>query len=156
MKMKKTMKIVISILIILYILTIETTIFALDPEDYAPGILKYGDAKVLFDKAAPVIKLISDVGIIMSVVAISVIGLKYMFGSTLEQKAKIKEMLFPLICGCLLLVGTFTVVKIIASISNEELYTENFYYCPVCRKKVEPDPRNGGCPNCGAALMTEK
>lgn len=154
MKMKKTMKIVISILIILYILTIETTIFAFDPKYYDPGTLTYGDAKVLFDKAIPVIKLISDVGIIMSVVAISVIGLKYMFGSTLEQKAKFKEMLFPLICGCLLLGGTFTVVRVIASVSNTS--KETIYYCRVCQQKVEPDPRSGKCPNCQATLITEK
>lgn len=117
MKVKQTKKIILFILIILCILIINKSVFAINTDYYKPSTLGYNEGKTLFDKVAPVIKFISDVGIIGAVLALTIIGLKFMLGSTSEEKAKIKQMILPLICGCLLIGGTSTLVRTIALIS---------------------------------------
>lgn len=118
--MKKLPKriILIFILIIFCALLFSNVILALNPDNYDPGKLTYREAAGFFEKAAPIIKIITNVGIIGSVLAITIIGLSYMLGSTSEQKAQIKEKILPLICGCLLIIGTFSLVKLIASVAT--------------------------------------
>lgn len=119
MEKKQIKKAILFILMFFCVSLISNYALALNPDDYNPGKLQYSEGKTLFDKAAPVIKAITDIGIIGSVLALTIIGLKYMLGSTSEQKAQIKQTMLPLICGCLLIVGTFSLVKVIASISEE-------------------------------------
>ena len=118
MMIKQISKISIAILIILIIIIMKNGVFAFDPSDYNPGTVTWDDGKDLYTKAVPIIKMLTTVGIIISVVAISIIGLKYMFGSVVDQQVKIKESLFPLMFGCFMLGGTSIILKIIIAIAN--------------------------------------
>ena len=70
-----------------------------DLDDYEgtnPGSTK------LVKKANTVMAFIRNIGIVLSVVILIVIGIKYMLGST-EEKANYKETLLPYIVGAFLL-----------------------------------------------------
>lgn len=70
-----------------------------DLDDYKgtnPGSTK------LVNKANTILGYIRDIGIVLSVVILIIIGIKYMLGST-EEKANYKETLLPYIIGAFLL-----------------------------------------------------
>lgn len=56
----------------------------------------------LVNKANTIMAYIRNIGIVLSVVILIIIGIKYMLGST-EEKAKYKETLLPYIIGAFLL-----------------------------------------------------
>ena len=119
MKIKQISKILIAILIILSIIILmKHNVFAFDPNDYNPGTVTYNEGKDLFDLAAPIIKMLTTVGIIISVIAISIVGLKYMLGSAVDQQVKIKESLFPLLFGAFMIGGTSIILKVIIALTN--------------------------------------
>lgn len=57
------------------------------------------------------------VGISIAVLVGAAIGIKIM-ASTVEEKAKAKEMLMPFVIGCLVLFSAFTIWKIVIEIGN--------------------------------------
>ena len=116
--------IIISLLIILLFALIGKNVLAIDPDYFHPGKLSYKEAEGFFVKATPIINVLRNIGIIASVLAVAIIGLKTMFSSTVEQQFKFKEMLFPVICGCLMIVGVFSLLKIIASVNTEYVYVK--------------------------------
>ena len=119
MKIKQISKISITILIILCIIILmQNNILAFNPDNYNPGQLTYNEGKDLFNKAAPIIRMLTTVGIVIATIAIAIIGLKYMLGSAADQQAKIKETMLPLLFGCFLLVGTSAILKVIIAIAN--------------------------------------
>lgn len=86
----------------------------MDTDDYKTG-LRYGDATYLFDKGAAVLKVLRNIAAIVSVVALSIIGIRYMVGSV-EQKAEYKQTMIPVIIGCMLIGGLSAILTLIQSI----------------------------------------
>lgn len=71
----------------------------------------------LMEKAGKVIGLINVIGVVISVIALVIIGLKYMLGSV-EQKAEYKKELLPYVIGVILLAGGTTLPNIIFNITR--------------------------------------
>lgn len=63
-----------------------------------------------------VIKVVSTIGSICSVVVLIVIGIKYMLGST-EEKAEYKKTLFPYVIGGFLVFGASVIASAIYNIA---------------------------------------
>lgn len=63
-----------------------------------------------------VIKIISTVGSIFSVVVLIILGIKYMLGSV-EEKAEYKKSLFPYVIGAVILFGASALANIIYNIA---------------------------------------
>ena len=118
--------IIINILILLIaIITLSTVIipnycYAIDdPTEDKLGLEdldKYkgtnpGSTK-LVNKANTILAYIRNIGIVLSVVILIIIGIKYMLGST-EEKAKYKETLLPYIIGAFLLFTGSLIPKLI-------------------------------------------
>lgn len=103
--------IIINILIILIAIIILSTVI-IPNYSYAEDRLGLGDldeyegtnsgSTKLVDKANTILAYIRNIGIVLSVVILIIIGIKYMLGST-EEKAKYKETLLPYIIGAFLL-----------------------------------------------------
>lgn len=110
-------KLIISIaLIILTTLILTSNVFAVsDPSYYNPDPAVSGGSFLL--KAEKVLGLIQFIGIIVSVIAIAVIGLKYML-SSVEGKAEYKKTMLPYVVGCFMLMGTCLIVEIIEQIAK--------------------------------------
>lgn len=111
-KMKKTSKILIVLIIILLMISVCGQVFALDPNAYRPGDPTVGESREMTEKVGVIIGMVRNISVVVAVIAIMVIGLKYMFGSV-EDKANYKATMMPYIIGCVMAVAGTTLVSFI-------------------------------------------
>ena len=95
----KTMKILITVATILLVVSLgASTVFAaLDPSQLTGTPPTGTEIKDLGNK---IIGILQAVGIVLSVVILTVIGIKYMMGSA-EEKAEYKKTMIPYINGAI-------------------------------------------------------
>ena len=111
--MKKILKkILLIILLIVMLIVTGTTVFA----DYTPKDLTGSapadtmqEVKSIGNK---VIGVLQAIGIVVSVIVLSILGIKYMLGSV-EQKAEYKKTMLPYVIGAALIFGASTISYII-------------------------------------------
>lgn len=113
--MKKTITkliILISIILILF----SNNVFALENlNSYDPSpTLNSSDSFIT--KAEPILGFIQNIGMIVALIALAIIGLKYMFTSP-EGKADYKKEMIPYIVGCFMLGGVSLILGIISELS---------------------------------------
>ena len=94
-----------------------SSIDAINPLNYADKIGNVTNADSLKNMGNVIIGIVQFVGSAVSVLALIVIGIKYMMGS-LEEKAQYKETMKPYIIGALLVFGISNIVGIIASFAE--------------------------------------
>ena len=94
-----------------------SSIDAINPANYQDKIGNVTNATRLRDMGNIIIGIIQFVGSAVSVIALIVIGIKYMMGS-LEEKAQYKETMKPYIIGAFLVFGVSNLIGIIASIAE--------------------------------------
>ena len=121
--MKTNKKILILLLILLLCtLTFEATVKAAGSGDitdldyYRPS--DTGMNSELKDKAGTVLGIIQTVGSVVSVIALAVIGIKYMLGSV-EEKAEYKKTMMPYIIGAIMVFATSNIVSILYNLGKE-------------------------------------
>ena len=68
-------------------------------------------------KVGPILGFIRNIGAIISVIAISVVGIKYMIGSV-EQRAEYKKNLIPFVFGLVFFTGIVTIVNFILRVTS--------------------------------------
>ena len=64
--------------------------------------------------------ILVTIGIIIAAIVILVLGIQFMTGS-IEQKAKVKEMLIPFIVGCIVIFGSLTIWRLVTSIITKTI-----------------------------------
>lgn len=112
---KKTIIFIITFLFVL--MFFRTVAFAgetLNPNDYQTT-LQYDDATYIFSKGGQVLKLLRNIAAIVSVLTITIIGLRYMMGSV-EQKAEYKQTMMPVVVGCILIASLSAILTLIQSV----------------------------------------
>ena len=117
--MKKNRKIIL-ILLLIALLLINSIVFAsgiIDTEEYKPTAPGVEDTKKVIGMAGKTLGAIRNAGVVISVIILSVIGLKYMLCSV-DEKASYKETLVPWVVGCLLLAMSSTIPSIIYDVFN--------------------------------------
>lgn len=89
----------------------------LDPDEYNPlkTDLPTSDSKIIREKASIILGWLRNISAIVSVIAIMVVGLKYIIGSV-EEKAKYKETLIPIVIGCIMVTSGATLVSFIYNV----------------------------------------
>lgn len=75
------------------------------------------DGENLKDASTTIYNILLGVGIALSVIIISILGIKFMMGSV-EEKAEVKETLVPFIVGCVVVFAAFAIWKIFVLIGN--------------------------------------
>lgn len=116
--MKKKNKIIISIIICIIILLIGFfvhTSFAIgdiDPNSYLPSDAGTQGFDRLSHKVGYVLAFIRNLSAVVSVIALMIIGVRYILGS-LEEKAEYKKTFMKYVIGCVLAVSTTTFVSFI-------------------------------------------
>ena len=112
--MVKISKIIIIALILIF--TIISSTYAIsDPSVYRPGNpTGYNN---FYKKAGIILGTVRNIGAIVSVIGIAILGLRYMLGSV-EQKANYKETMFPFIIGIALTVGMTTIIIIVQKVAE--------------------------------------
>ncbi len=73
--------------------------------------------ETITNKFAPIVGTIITVGIVLCVVALAIIGVKYMLGSV-EQKAEYKKTMVPFLIGIFMIVGITTIIGIVSKIMS--------------------------------------
>ena len=61
--------------------------------------------------------ILMTIGIIVAAIIILVLGIQFMTGS-IEQKAKVKEMIIPFVVGCIVVFGSLEIWKLVISITT--------------------------------------
>ena len=86
----------------------------LDPDKYNPlnNDISEEDKKIIRNKASIILGWLRNISAIVSVIAIMVVGLKYIIGSV-EEKAKYKETLIPIVIGCIMITSGSTIISFI-------------------------------------------
>ena len=112
-------KIIIILMLVVAIISINTFAFAIDnPSFYEPNKISDQDSKKAGEITGNVLATIKTIGICLSVVILTIIGLKYIFCS-LEEKAAYKENMIPYIVGCFLLASATTIPSIVYDLINK-------------------------------------
>lgn len=81
-------------------------------DKYKPNVLTTDDAQLVTDKVGIVLGAIRNISVVVSVIALMIIGLKYIFGSV-EEKANYKATLVPYVIGFALAIAGTTLVDFI-------------------------------------------
>ena len=108
---KSTLKIINILAITLCVIMAFGTVLAADINF---GDLDNGTANVseLQSYGATIVTIIRNVGIVLAVVMLMIIGLKYMMGSA-EEKAEYKKTLMPYVIGAVLLFAASGIAQMI-------------------------------------------
>lgn len=85
-----------------------------DPGSYEPVATSATKVK---EMGNVIVGIIQTVGVVASVAILSVMGIKYMFGSMYE-KAQYKETMIPYLIGAVLLFASSTIVNVIYQLSQ--------------------------------------
>ena len=115
-------KIAILTFIILIILTLHYKSYCINGIfKSAQDFLKKGDdVNALNETSKKVFNVFLVAGTIIAVLVGAVLGIKIMV-ATVEEKAKIKELMVPYIVGCIVMFSAFTIWKIVVTIGNQSL-----------------------------------
>ena len=126
MKKNKYFKIISLIIILIFSITLITNF------TYAAGKSVKGDlgsldsysgnddatSDKLAEKAGTILGIISGVGVVVSIIALMLIGIKYMMGSV-EEKAAYKETLKPYLIGAILLFSGSLIPSLIYNLADK-------------------------------------
>lgn len=118
MKINKKKLIVIFIIFILSILFISQVVQAttFNPEHYKPDSTSSVSGATKLEKIGNrIIGTVQIIGSISSVVALIIIGIKYVTGSV-EEKAEYKKTLKPYLIGAILLFGITNILSIVIDV----------------------------------------
>jgi len=93
---------------------VSNSIETIDPNFYDPSDsgLSSSDKQIISRKTGIILGWLRNISVIVSVIAIMVVGLKYILGSV-DEKAKYKETLIPIIIGVIIAVSGTTLVSFI-------------------------------------------
>ena len=60
-----------------------------------------------------VVSVIAEIGVVISVIVLAILGIKYMLGSV-EERAEYKKTLMPYVIGAVLIFGASTIANIVS------------------------------------------
>ncbi len=108
--MKKFTKVLSAVLMVVLLMSIATTAFAVTPGELrgdnntnTTGITNLGNR---------IITILSTIGMVVSVVVLIVLGIKYMMGSA-EEKAEYKKTLLPYLIGAGLVFAASVIAQVV-------------------------------------------
>lgn len=70
------------------------------------------------DEVEKIYNILFAIGVVLTVLVGAVLGIKFMAGS-IEEQAKIKELLMAYIVGCIVVFGTFAIWKIVITVASQ-------------------------------------
>lgn len=113
--MKKVSKIIIFLATIMLIFSIATTVMAATGTDIRPDqITGESDVDVsgISNIGNDIVRILSTIGIVASVIVLIVLGIKYMMGSA-EEKAEYKKTLMPYVIGSALVFAASAIAQVV-------------------------------------------
>ena len=120
--MNKTVKIISTILLaVLLITTVSQAVLATNYAGIINSVDQQGqgdseDVNGIKEVAGRIIKAIRNIAAIVAVVIVSILGIKYMIGST-QERADYKKSFIPLIVGVIVVVAAAQIATMIFSVA---------------------------------------
>ena len=115
--MKKTIKIISLALMVILLIAMTSTVMAANTTSITPSSIT-GESNVnvegITDIGNSIVKILTTVGIVASVIVLIVLGIKYMMGSA-EEKAEYKKTLIPYVIGAALIFAASSIANIVYS-----------------------------------------
>ena len=108
---KKLVNVLTVILMLVMILSVASSVFALTPSEVTSGTDVQG-ASEIGNVGRSIVGILQTVGIVLSVIILIILGIKYMMGSA-EEKAEYKKTFIPYLIGALLLFAASAFAKTI-------------------------------------------
>lgn len=122
--MKKTSKILISVLMITILMIAIIAPICNAASSYDPKKYNGSSSSVTVEKmdsfGQSIVKIVTTAGSIISVVVLVVLGIKYMMGSA-EEKAEYKKTLLPYIIGAAFVFAASTIANIIFNFASSTI-----------------------------------
>ncbi len=119
--MKKFMKILTVLMIVMMIISTATMVFAAVDKEFDPsgynGTGGTANVDKISDIGQNIVKVITAIGSIVSVIILMVLGIKYMIGSA-EEKAEYKKTLMPYVIGAALVFAASTIASMVFTFVN--------------------------------------
>lgn len=117
MKLRKVITITIILLILMFMIA-PITKATIDPSDYTPGKIDTEDIEPVINIAGVIVNTLATIGIVVSVIALIIIGLKYMMGSV-SEKAEYKKTMIPYIVGVVMVVAITQILRLIVELVDK-------------------------------------
>ena len=115
--MAKTIKILTILFLTFSLIMVSSFTFAkFNPDDYKPDEIK-DDTGDLTNITGKVLTYIRFVGVTLATIILTIIGLKYIFGSA-EEKASYKENILLYVAGCILLMASTIIPSLVYNAAN--------------------------------------
>lgn len=121
--MNKTIKIISTLLIaVMLVATLSQVCLATVYDGIITGIDKSAQGEAaelgsLKTTAAKIIKVLRNISAIVAVLVITILGIKYMIGST-EERAEYKKSFIPLIVGIVVVVAAASIASALFSVAG--------------------------------------
>lgn len=110
---KKMIKIGTTIIMIVMLMSVAFSVFAISPKDIVATDDVNGTTEIQ-TVGQNVVGILQTVGIVLSVVVLIILGIKYMMGSA-EEKAEYKKTMIPYIVGAALIFAASAFAQVIFS-----------------------------------------
>ena len=113
--MKKAYKVLSVLMVVLMIAITCTNVFAANVLDYMNGQADGVETEKIGTIGNKLLTIIVNVGMVLAVVVVAVLGIKYMMGST-EEKAEYKKTMMPYLVGAILVFGASAIGRAVVGI----------------------------------------
>ena len=116
--MKKLDKVLSVLMVVVMVALVCTNVFAaINPDDITSNKDVGAAGTTITSIGSTILTIITNVGIVLAIILVAVLGVKYMMGST-EEKAEYKKSFMPLIIGIVLVVSATTIAAFIFNMAK--------------------------------------
>lgn len=112
--MKKYSKIISIVLLAIIMVSVATSVFAIDPKNINGNT---DGTNAIQNIGKQILGIVQVIGSIAAVIVLVVLGIKYMMGSA-EEKAEYKKTMIPYIIGAVLIFAASNLASMIYSWAN--------------------------------------
>ena len=113
---KITKMITVVLIAMMVIATITPVFAATDPSKYT-GASSGASTEKIDSLGQDIVKIVSTIGSVISVIVLIVLGIKYMMGSA-EEKAEYKKTMLPYIIGAALVFAAATIASVVFNFAS--------------------------------------
>lgn len=150
MKINRNLARILLIFLLFIIITVPLVhaVDSIKPYDYDPKTDTIpADTKTILDIGGKLWGILSAVGVIVSVIALAIIGLRTVFGSV-EDKAAYKKAMMPYIIGLCMVAGISVIVNLVYDFAKTDYYAAK--QCSNCGKTLSSSTERfeGLCTSC--------
>ena len=115
--MKKAYKVLSVLMVILMLVCISTNVFAAFDINQVSSDVETDADNAIQEIGSTILTIVTNVGMILAIIVVAVLGVKYMMGST-EEKAEYKKTLMPYLVGAILVFGASAIGKAVIGIGT--------------------------------------